>query len=132
MRAFVVPDILITHGLDRCFALIFAAGQGLFDTTLRFESNYSRVLANISMTALACSAQWAGFYEWHPDVLMCIGALIILTGMAQVCAISRMQSSVTPKFLILYNRVSARARTRIAFLELSCTRQYVFDPKRPR
>ena len=91
LRAFVVPDVVSTHGLTRCFALIFAVGQGFFDRTLRFDLNALRALAHTSLTALARSAQWSGIYAWHLDALVRIGALTILTGMAQVCAISRMQ-----------------------------------------
>ena len=78
MRAFVVPDVVSTHGLTRCFALIFAVGQGFFDRTLRFDSNYARDLANTVLIALARSAQWTGFYACHFDALVCISALTIL------------------------------------------------------
>ena len=91
LRACLVPDVVSTYGLTRCFALIFAVGQGFFDRTLRFDLNALRVLAHCSLTALARSAQWSGIYAWHLDALVRIGALTILTGMAQVCAISRMQ-----------------------------------------
>ena len=79
MRAFVVPDVVSTHGLTRCFALIFAVGQGFFDRTLRFVSNYARDLANTVLIALARSAQWTGIYAWHLDALVRIGALTILS-----------------------------------------------------
>ena len=79
LRACLVPDVVSTHGLTRCFALIFAVGQGFFDRTLRFVSNYARDLANTVLIALARSAQWTGMYAWHLDALVRIGALTILS-----------------------------------------------------
>ena len=79
LRAFVVPDVVSTHGLTRCFALIFAVGQGFFDRTLRFVSKYARDLANTVLIALARSAQSTGIYAWHLDALVRIGALTILS-----------------------------------------------------
>ena len=79
LRAFVVPDVVSTHGLTRCFALIFAVGQGFFDRALRFDLNALRVLAHTFLTALARSAQWSGIYAWHLDALVRIGALTILS-----------------------------------------------------
>ena len=81
LRAYLVPDVVSTHGLTRCFALIFAVGQGFFDRTLRFDLNALRVLAHTSLTALARSAQWSGIYAWHLDALVRIGTVTVMTSM---------------------------------------------------
>ena len=102
-------------------------GQVKFDRALRFDLSPPRVNPHIYLTALARVVQWAGVYALRVDPLVRNGVLTIL---ASPCAcahtphtISRMHCMYTQ----ISNRVSRHGRTRIAFLELSCTRTYVLS-----
>ena len=102
-------------------------GQVKFDRALRFDLNPPRVNPHIYLTALARVVQWAGVYALRVNPLVRNGVLTIL---ASPCAcahtphtISRMHCMYTQ----ISNRVSRHGRTRIAFLELSCTRTYVLS-----
>ena len=71
---------LTCNALHRCVALIVMVGHGNFDRALRFDLKAPCVLAHISLTSLACSAQWTGFYARGLDALMRSDALTIVTG----------------------------------------------------
>ena len=59
-------------------------GQEDFERALRFGLNSSRELPDISLTALARVAQWAGFYVRVLVALARNGAFTILTGTASM------------------------------------------------
>ena len=108
-------------------SLTFVCGQQNFDRALHVDLNPPRVNPHIYLTALARVVQWAGVYALRVNPLVRNGVLTIL---ASPCAcahtphtISRMHCMYTQ----ISNRVSRHGRTRIAFLELSCTRTYVLS-----
>jgi hypothetical protein len=80
---------LSCNALHRCVALIVVVGQGNFDRALRFDLNAPCVLAHTSLTALARSVQWTGFYACCLDALGRSGVVTIMTSMLAAISISR-------------------------------------------
>ena len=75
----VCPTRLTSHGLDRCTDAYDAAGQGNFESALRFGLNQPCKRPHLSLTALARVERWAGFYVHGNDAIGATASFTIVT-----------------------------------------------------
>ena len=75
----VCPTRLTSHGLDRCTDAYDAAGQGNFESALRFGLNQPCKRPHLSLTALARVERWAGFYVHGHDAIGATASFTIVT-----------------------------------------------------
>ena len=125
---------LVSHAQTACIDASVKAAQRNFDRAFAFGLNPPPLREDISVTARARFAPRTGFYARSLDALALSVDDSISSSMEHhavryvyLHACNMPATVVTPNSTACITRVSAHTRTRMTFLELSCTRTYVLS-----